>query len=384
MPEVNSSQWSMLGVMMGATLGLLSLSAQAQNNPVPQVPPPVRADASGFWINEEQPAHGVHLEVLEGGRALIGWYTYGSDGQPLWLIGEGDINGFDVSASLLQFSDGRPPAQWSSAQAQSEVWGQVTLSINGCNDALLSWDSDHPGFDQGSLELTRFTRMQGSRCMAESSYSEQRLYTFHRENPGFEAVFGDLPADYDQEIYELDFSREVLPAPLDHYVGLKLTGHNRSDDLVMMLSMPVRGLQPDTYYRVNIDAELASNVPSGCVGIGGAPGESVFVKLGASTLQPATQPDDNGWLRLNVDHGNQAIGGPDARLAGTLGNSYSCDDSVDAPWELLSFSAPGTDETSIVRTDGEGTMWLNVATDSGFEGKTVVYLTRAQIRLTVW
>ena len=54
---------------------------------------------------------------------------------------------------------------------------------------------------------------------------------------------------------------------------------------------------------------LATNVPTATFGIGGSPGESVFVKAGASTVEPLTEEDRNRHLRMNIDKGNQANGG---------------------------------------------------------------------------
>ncbi len=41
-------------------------------------------------------------------------------------------------------------------------------------------------------------------------------------------------------------------------------------------------------------------------GIGGSPGESVYVKAGATTEEPLIIEDSDGWLRMNIDKGNQA------------------------------------------------------------------------------
>ena len=57
--------------------------------------------------------------------------------------------------------------------------------------------------------------------------------------------------------------------------------------------------------------DLATNVPAGLVGIGGSPGESVFVKAGASTVEPLAEEDGSRYLRMNIDKGNQANGGED-------------------------------------------------------------------------
>ncbi len=74
--------------------------------------------------------------------------------------------------------------------------------------------------------------------------------------------------------------RRPLPAPLQPSPALFLGGDNRSDDLFMFYKAHVGGLLPGASYFVRFEVEVATNVPMGCVGIGGAPGESVWVKAG--------------------------------------------------------------------------------------------------------
>ncbi|HIA17499.1 MAG TPA: hypothetical protein EYN72_12090, partial [Dehalococcoidia bacterium] len=54
------------------------------------------------------------------------------------------------------------------------------------------------------------------------------------------------------------------------------------------------------------------------LGIGGSPGESVFVKAGASAVEPTQSQDSSGWLRSNVDKGNQASDGSETVVIGNV------------------------------------------------------------------
>jgi hypothetical protein len=211
-------------------------------------------------------------------------------------------------------------------------------------------------------------------------YSLQVHYSFERRAQGFKAVFADLPEDWQGADYELDYRRELLPVPLSDFAGLRLTGHNRSDDLAMLVTAPVRGLLPDTIYRVELEAELASNVPYGCAGIGGSPGDSVYVKLGASGQEPLAEVDPaDGWLRLNIDYGIQSNAGANARVAGTLANSQDCDNGVEADWELKTVTTEG--QQLLVGSDANGSLWIFAGTDSAFEGFTQYYIVSLTARL---
>jgi hypothetical protein len=311
---------------------------------------------------------------------VLAWYTYDASGAPLWLFGEGTVQGQQIVAELGAFSGGRPPADWDQGELLSEPFGTVTMAVQGCNTATLSWASEHPDFGSGELELQRLSWIQGQRCNAAELYSLQIGYSFERRAQGFTAVFADLPADWDQDTYELDFRREQLPVPLSDYSGLRLTGHNRSDDLAMLVKSPVQGLEPNAVYRIELEAELATNVPHGCAGIGGSPGDSVYVKLGASGEEPLAETDPaEDWLRLNIDYGIQSNPGANARVAGTLGNSQNCDNGVDANWELKTVTTEG--QPLLVSAGDDGMLWLIAGTDSAFEGLTQYYIVSLTGRL---
>ena len=366
--------------LMIKVLGLVFLAQPLFAQHVPVNLPNVRAAMSGNWYNPEQSGHGVQIEILDGARAVVAWYTYDGTGQPLWLFGVGPVVGNTIEAELAEFSGGRPPADWAAAEPGAEPWGSVQISFAGCDLGTLSWDSADPEFGTGELELERLTGLQGHRCNAEELYSLQLIYSFERRMQGFEAVFADLPANWDQPTYQLDYRREELPAPLHGYHELRLTSHNSSDDIAKLVKTPVRGLLPDTLYRVELDVEIGTNVPTGCAGVGGSPSESVHVKLGAPGVEPVAEVDPvDDWPRLNIDYGNQSQEGANARVVGNLSNSQDCAHGTQADWELKALTTRG--QPLLVTTDEEGTLWVFAGTDSGFEGLTQYYITALRVRL---
>ncbi|MCQ3815046.1 MAG: hypothetical protein KTU85_11620 [Acidimicrobiia bacterium] len=129
--------------------------------------------------------------------------------------------------------------------------------------------------------------------------------------------FADLPADFDQTIYEFDSSHRALPPSLEGS-AIFVQGHNRSDDLFMYLKRPVDGLEPSASYTVSATIDLATNIPLATFGIGGSPGESVYVKAGASTVEPQAELDDLNYLGMNIDKANQSQSGTQMRVIGNL------------------------------------------------------------------
>jgi hypothetical protein len=204
-------------------------------------------------------------------------------------------------------------------------------------------------------------------------------FAFEEGAEGWVAGFADYPADADPELFEFDSSWGPLPSDLDGN-ALFIQGHNRSDDLFMYWKVPVDNLEPDTPYTVEVVVELASNVPGGLVGIGGSPGESVWIKTGASTIEPMAEPDDQGWMRMNVDIGSQSEGGEDAVVVGTIANPNLDPDTADgSQYAIMTLDGTGSGLTG--RTDADGRLWVFVGSDSGFEGLTALYYASIDINL---
>ena len=201
-------------------------------------------------------------------------------------------------------------------------------------------------------------------------------FDFHRGPQGFTAGFADYPPAR-AEIFELTSDYLALPAPLEPHSALFISGVNRSDDLFMFFKGPLAGVRPGERYGVTVDLEIATNTPAGCVGVGGAPGESVWIKAGAIAVEPLPVRD-GAYLRMNVDIGNQSRGGAQAVVLGDIANSRTCEQP--SQWERKSFEGRTMPEPITVSPDGR--VWLLFGADSGFEARTQVYFTRASVTLT--
>ena len=145
----------------------------------------------------------------------------------------------------------------------------------------------------------------------------------------------------------------------------------------MFFKGPIEGLQPGARYTVAVRLEIATSVPAGCVGVGGAPGESVWIKAGVTAVEPLAV-EDNSYLRMNVDVGNQSNGGTESVVLGNIANSRSCEEP--RQWEMKSFRARSTPLP--VSTAADGRAWLLFGADSGFEALAEVYFTQVSVTLT--
>ena len=199
-------------------------------------------------------------------------------------------------------------------------------------------------------------------------------FDFSASDHGFVAGFADLPVGFDPALYNLVSDRRALPANLGGAPALFIGGSNRSDDLFMFWKKKITGLPPKTAVRLTMEIEFASKYAEGLIGIGGAPGEGVTVKAGAVPFEPSAVPDSDNWWRINLDKGNQKVGGANMSV---VGNVAKPDDGT-VNYVMLTRGQHGAALTATTADDGS--LWLVFASDSGFEGRTELYYTR----LTVW
>jgi hypothetical protein len=198
---------------------------------------------------------------------------------------------------------------------------------------------------------------------------------------GWSAAFADY-SPVSLPTMDLDSGIRALPAELAvSGTGFWITGHNRSDDLFMFLSKklsPADGIQPNQLYRVRVAITAASQAGSNCIGIGGAPGESVYMKAGATASPPLVELDSSNHYRVNFDKGQQSESGSEVSVAGNIANgTSSCSET--APFVSLSWDHT---HPQMVRANASGELWLVAGTDSGFEGKTTLYYQAIEAMLT--
>lgn len=180
--------------------------------------------------------------------------------------------------------------------------------------------------------------------------------------------FADYPNDpISLPLYQLQFLYSSLPLPLNTGDGAILqAGINRSDDLFMFIKKKVTGLTPDKNYTVDLKVDFATNAASNMVGVGGAPGEGVKIKAGAVSVEPTRVLNTTeNWYRMNIDKGNQSIGGIDMKIIGDFTNGT--DQNVYKIKQLTTTSPLN------VKANQQGEIWLVIGTDSGFEGLTKIY-----------
>ncbi len=213
-------------------------------------------------------------------------------------------------------------------------------------------------------------------CKQDSHIDKEPMtfeFKFHDGTQGWTGGFADYPVGEDED-YELEFKHTPLPEPLNQEESaLMLSGINMSDDLFMFVKRKVTGLEANGTYNTFFTVEFASNIPDGMIGVGGSPGESVYVKAGATALKPATEKDDMKYFRMNIDKGNQSEGGKDMIVLGDFSN--------DTDQEVYTLKTLQNEKAFTVTADENGEVWFLVGTDSGFESTTTIYYNKITVEM---
>lgn len=198
-------------------------------------------------------------------------------------------------------------------------------------------------------------------------------YDFRESDHDWEAFFTDYNVGWGDDM-ELESDYRPLPEPLDtEDYGHYISAVNHSDDVKMLFRHQIDGLEPNTRYNAGFTVRFASSAPSGCAGIGGAPGEAVRVIAAASSIrpEPVVGHEDEDYYLLNIQHQDDSMTWYQNAIMGDIANGRDCEEDRQFVIKEVS-SGPNHDQ---VQTDEKGRAWLLFGTRSGFEGQTDLYYT---------
>jgi hypothetical protein len=211
-------------------------------------------------------------------------------------------------------------------------------------------------------------------------------YDFESGTEGWEAGLSGFPAD-DEELYGLEVEHTTLPEPLDDNGALMVKAANPNENLFLFISKEVTGLQPNTRYDVNFTIEFASIVEidtTGFVvdttefatdttgidttGVGTgvyARNDTVVIKAGAVSAEPVLEVDNTNFFQIvGIDPGEAGKDGSDLIVLGNFPG--------DTTENGLTLQTASNENPISVSTNGDGELWLIVASES-FGTSTVIY-----------
>ena len=194
-------------------------------------------------------------------------------------------------------------------------------------------------------------------------------YNFAVDTQGWIGGF----ADYDRDLASsstLQFSHSTLPVPLDTSKGaVRISGNNQGNELFMFMKTRIGSLEANATYKVSFNVEFASDIAD----LNGSTDSRGLMKAGAITFEPKAVLDGVGYYRMNIDKGDQLSGGADMSVIGTLSNG--------TPNETYALKTVSTSSSVSVRADENGSAWVILGIDTGFEGTTTIYYNHVTVDL---
>ena len=146
------------------------------------------AGLSGSWFDPAHNGEGFALHWASPHQAIVTWYTYDDDGDPVWMIGTGDY--FDESTirvrDLHTTRGARFGAAFEADDVERNLWGELSFELT-CEGGIALYASTLPTFGEGLFQLVPLTRIAGVGC----PWQPPALRDF------YEIELAELPGDLD-------------------------------------------------------------------------------------------------------------------------------------------------------------------------------------------
>lgn len=132
--------------------------------------PPADADApasgppiSGSWHDRDWDGEGWHLMRIGDGRVLAYWFTFDNNGDPVWLVGVGELREDGVvTVEETAMPEGAAFGHdFDPGDVARPLWGEMAFRFDGdgCRSGTMTFESELPAFGTGERELARLTML---------------------------------------------------------------------------------------------------------------------------------------------------------------------------------------------------------------------------------
>ncbi len=126
----------------------------------------IDACLSGTFFNTDQNGHGIMLEVLgqPAASVVVTWFTYNTQGEQLWLLANGAIDGNSATLNTVYTQNTSFPPNFDADAVMTIDWGSIQINKISNDKLMLNWtpNEQHQEFGDNSLEMTRLTRIKGN------------------------------------------------------------------------------------------------------------------------------------------------------------------------------------------------------------------------------
>jgi len=130
-------------------------------------PLPWMGAVTGSWYDPSTSGQGFVLHAIDDNRTLISFYSFESDGTPLWLTGVGE-GVLEVGRSIevtMYIASGGDFGTFSPEQIDAIPWGTLNITFNTCRKATAELDGQA---GEQTLDMERLAGMEGLECYAKT------------------------------------------------------------------------------------------------------------------------------------------------------------------------------------------------------------------------
>ena len=122
----------------------------------------VEPGTSAAWFDLTHDGEGFMIEILEGNRAVMYWFTYDNEGNQAWYIAVGDVIGNRlIFNDVLRTSGGIFGPGFDPNTVVTTSVGTASFLYSGCDTGTMVYNIDGR---KGRLELQRLSTLLGVEC----------------------------------------------------------------------------------------------------------------------------------------------------------------------------------------------------------------------------
>ena len=123
---------------------------------------------TGAWFDEDAPGQGFLVQVVaveEVDTVVVYWFTFDADGNQVWLVGQGPVDGDSATITMLSVAGGvLVNGGFDASGIMVDEWGQLVLTFDDCDEGTVSFMSNDPAIGDGDFEISRLTQSLGDDC----------------------------------------------------------------------------------------------------------------------------------------------------------------------------------------------------------------------------
>jgi len=123
----------------------------------------------GAWFVSARPGEGWLVSRSGADQAVVSWYTFDSNGEPLWLVGVGVADGAgDLQVrDLFEARGARYGYRFRTEDVRLESFGSLELQLSDCDSGQITWYEPTPDVVPLHFEVDRLSFLDGVQYPAE-------------------------------------------------------------------------------------------------------------------------------------------------------------------------------------------------------------------------